>query len=173
MGKRISRFKLRNSDRSGFKEYEIDLIKDRSYLVAPDEYDTPPPSNKSLGGEGEVSGDPRANSQFNISGTAEVNVNPTYYITAAGGISPDLTQPFMLVTGSNTAVNISVDPQISRGKQNDILTLLCTDSAITLDHGTGLNMMGSVGFVMTSGASINFIYNSGNLAWNETSRFRP
>ena len=171
---KVSRFKLRDSDRSGFIEREVDLIRDKGFLVSAEEYDTPPPSEIPLGGEGDLSGDPRSNSTFTITNiNTPINDKPTYYITVGGGISPDLTTPWMNITGSNGTIDITKNPQISSGKQNDILTLFCTDSSIKLDHGTGLNMMSSAGFTMTSGSIITFIYSSGNTAWNETSRYRP
>ena len=52
---RISRFKRKASDRSGFNCYEIEMVKDGAYKVSAEEYDTPPPSKISLGGGGDVS----------------------------------------------------------------------------------------------------------------------
>ena len=52
---RVSRFKKRDSDRSGFTYKEIRLVDDEGSLVGPDEFDTPPPSNFPIGGEGDVS----------------------------------------------------------------------------------------------------------------------
>lgn len=388
---KISRFKLKNSERSGFKEYEIDLIKDNSYLVMPDEFDTPPPSNKSLGGEGEVSGDPRANSQFDISGTSSLSSNVTYLgssvstlanllihangvdgsttfpdssssqhmITANGNaqvdtsqyefggasalfdgsgdylsvpdsenwnfgtgdftldcwvrvnsfagagatfplvgqtqnssnfwfiflsaaaielqarvagvdvirfsklnatslatwyhiavirtgttfrifvngtqvgtdetdasampdlsaslfigadglgdfgngwidelrvvkgtavwttdftpptseypsfeiqLVPNLSQPWMLISGSNQNVVLNDVPQILAGRQSQILSVQGVGSSVTISNGNGVQLMGGSPFSITSGAIINFIYNSGNTVWQETSRFRP
>ena len=169
----ISRFKKRNSDRSGFKENEIELIRDKGFLVSGNEFDTPPPSDIPLGGEGDLSGDPRSSSSFEIGNiNTAVNDQPTYYITAGGGIPLDLSRPVMKVTGSNSAVDITANPQIVRGKEGDILTLLCVDSRITLDHGSGLNMMGSSMYALDSGDSITFYYSSGGTIWNETSRFK-
>ena len=171
---KVSRYKRRNSDRSGFKYYEIELIKDKQYIVAGGEFDTPPPSKTPLGGEGDVSGDPRSSSDFtSISNVnTEVFSNPTRYITAAGGISAEFNHPWMNVTGSNNAVTITSNPRISAGKQDNILTLFCTDSNITLNHGNSLNMIGSSQAVLNSGSYITFIWSTGNYAWNETSRGR-
>ncbi len=169
----ISRFKRRNDDRTGFKFYEIELVKEGPYKVAGSELDVPPPSKKSLGGEGDISGEPRLNSRFDLSGTAnvlEVYQIPTYVITAGGGITPDFNHAWMQVVGSNQAVDITANPQIVRSTEGKVLTLVCVGSGVTLDNATGLNLMGSSQFVMTSGSVIGFIYNTGNTAWNETFR---
>lgn len=170
---RISRFKRKASDRSGFYHYEIGLIKDGAYKVAPDEYDTPPPSKIPLGGEGDVAqGDMRSNSIFTIGNTATPSGydNPTVYITAAGGIIASTTHPWMRITGSNNAVTISANPQITRGVQGQVLTLQCVDSTITLSHGTGVNLLGSAPtLVLYSGQVATFYYSTGGTVWNETS----
>lgn len=170
---RVSRFKRRISDRSGFKHYEIDLIRDKGFLVAGNEFDTPPPSDIPIGGEGDLSGDPRSNSSFTITNiNTAVTDKPTYYITAGGGISPDLSRAWMNVTGSNAAITITANPRISSGRQNDVLTLFCTDSQITIANGNSVATTGSVPLVLNSGSYATFIYNSGNTAWMETSRGR-
>ena len=169
----ISWFKLRNDDRTGYKKREIELVKDGPYKVAQDQYDVPPPSRKSLGGEGDISGEPRDNSRFDLAGTANllaVNQIPTSYITAGGGITPNLNHAWMYVTGSGADVDLTADPQIARGAEGDVLTLVGVGYSITLDNGTGLNLMGSAQFVMGSGDVIGLIYNSGNTAWSETFR---
>ena len=171
---RISRFKLKDSDRSGFKFFEITLVKDGPYKVSAEEYDTPPPSRRPLGGEGEVSGDPRDNSSFVTFSTSVATPtdldNPTVSITSSGGIVPSFAHPWMRITGSNAAVDITADPQIAAGQEGQILTLQCVDSGVTLDHGTGLNLMGSAQFVMRSGSFITFYYSTGGTVWNEASR---
>ena len=56
------RFLLKDSARSGFKHFRINLIKDGAFLVHPDEWDMPPPSDENLGGEGDATAfDLRAN----------------------------------------------------------------------------------------------------------------
>ena len=62
---------LKDSDRSGFKHFRIQLIRDGAFLVHPDEWDMPPPSDESLGGEGDgIAVDIRQNRN-------SVNLNPT------------------------------------------------------------------------------------------------
>ena len=170
---RISRFLLFDSQRSGFKYFKIQLVKDGPYLVAPDEFDQPPPSRKSLGGEGEIAtGEIRSGADFSSisdTDTPSTSSNPIVFITAAGGITPN-THPFMLISGSNAAVTISANPQIVRGRQNQVLTLLCADSTVTLTNGNGIATMGSSIAVLTSGRIITFMYQTGGTVWQETSR---
>ena len=171
--KKLTRFKKRASDRSGFNYYERELVRDKSFLVGGEEFDTPPPSKKSLGGEGDLSGETRPNSDFATSGTAnilQVNDHPTYFITASVGINTNFDHPYMRVAGSNTVINITADPQFTAGREGNLLTIFCVGSDITLDHGTGLNMLQSNGYTMTSGSISTFYYTSGGSVWNEVSR---
>ena len=170
---RSYRFKVKDSDRSGFKYKQRELVKDGSFWVHPDELDEPAPSKISLGGEGDISGDTRSNSSFITTGTANilpVYDHPTFYITAAGGITPDFNHSYMRVTGSNSAVTITANPRIGSGTQSQHLTLFCTDSQITINHGNGVNLMASQNLVLQSGGIATFIYTSGGSVWNETSR---
>ena len=166
---KLSRFKKRTSDISGFDGKEIEMDKEKGLWILPDERDDPPPSNLSLGGEGEISTGEYFRSSTNLTIDAS-RENPVSYVTALGGVTPN-PHPYMRVVGSNEAVNITADPQISVGKEGQVLTLFGVGSSITLDNGTGLNMMGSASFVINSGSVITFIYNTGNTAWNETSRY--
>ena len=177
---RISRYKLRESDRSGFKCFEIELVKQGPWKVAGDEFDQPPPSKVPLGGEGDVAGEARANSDFAdsvvvVTDTGTGLGNPVLYITAAGGIIPSFTHPWMNVTGSNAAVTVTAQPAIARGREGQILTLQVVDSSITLSHGSinAINFMDSRGsLTVVSGMIVTFIFNTGNQAWNEASRNR-
>ena len=170
----ISRFKLRNSDRDGFTYKEITLLKQGALKVGGVEFDTPPPSRKSLGGEGDVAaGITRSNSDFSSISTTDTPAgfgHPTVYITAAGGITPSYAHPFMYIAGSNSNITVSANPQIVAGQQNDILTLACVGSSITLANGNGVALMGSARFVMDSGSIITLIYSTGGSVWQETSR---
>lgn len=165
---KVSRYKLRRSDRSGFRYYENEMIRQNGSWIGPDEYDEPPPSNKSLGGEGDVNRDGiRTSTALTIEAS---RVNPTFYITAAGGISPNLNHPYMRISGSNGAIDISANPQIGSGKQNDVLTIFGVDSRVTLDEGTGLALANSQSFNVDSGSIITFIYNTGGSVWTEVDR---
>ena len=179
---RISKYKLRNSDRSGFKFYEIELVKDGPWKVGGEEFDTPPPSRAPLGGEGDVAaGDQRSNSSFSgdiavTAGTASGFGNPVLFVTTAAGITPSFVHPWMFITGSPGVVAVTGTPQIARGRQAQLLTLQCADSTVTLRHGSAfaINFMDSRATLdMTSGMIVTFVYDTGNAAWNEASRFRP
>ena len=177
----ISRFKKRVSDRSGFDYLEYQLVKQLPWKVGVDEFDRPPPSKLKLGGEGDVAGEPRVDATASTWSASSFGIpvsvdNPTVYITAVGGISPSFVHPWMRISGSNNAVSITATPQIVRGQQSQLLTLQCVDSSITISHGSAnaVNFMDSRGTLqLTSGMAITFWYDSSNLAWNETARYRP
>lgn len=148
------------------------MVKDLQFKVKAEEFDTPPPSKKSLGGEGDVSGEPRANSDFATSGTGiylstEI---PTTYVTAAGGISPSFRFPFMRVVGSNQAITVSANPQLARGREGQVLTLVGVGSSVTLSNGNGVALMGSQALRLDSGDTVTFYYTTAGNVWWETSR---
>jgi hypothetical protein len=175
---RKDRFKKRDSDRSGFTYKERELTRDNGHLVGMDEYDAPPPSSKSLGGEGDVSVGDNHRADYTTYNPTR-NERTIYYINSDDGISfvkqtyasgEDLGRGWMYVTGSATEIDIAADPQISAGAQGNHLTLECVGSAIILENSNGLAMMNGKTFCMESGDIITFIYNSGDTAWHETSR---
>lgn len=169
---RSNRFRKKTSDQSGFDYLEREMVKENGVWIAPDERDDPPPSKLSLGGEGDISrGDYfRASTSTAIDPSRE---NPTFYITAAGGITPTYSHPYMRVAGSNSAITIASNPKISAGSQGKSLTLFCTDSNITITNGNGVSLMGSRNLVMRSGSVATFIYTTGGNVWQETSRVNP
>lgn len=170
------RYKLRDSDRSGFTFKEIELVKDGTLLVGPGEFDAPPPSRQSTGGEGEMD---RSGIRPNWDSYAPVEIRPTQIVTAAGGITfptipdsqgkADPNNSWIYVAGQSASVNLTADPQISAGRQNSIITVQCVSNSIILETGSGLSLYRL--FNMDSGAIINLIYNATNNLWNETSRF--
>jgi len=162
-----NRFRKRISGRSGFDYLEKETIKEKGVWIGSDERDDPPPSRISLGGEGDVS----RGSYFRESTSSAVeNENPTFYITAVGGITPTFSHPYMRVVGSNGAVTITANPKIASGAEGNVLTLFCTGSNISINHGNGVNLVGSKNLLMQSGSVAVFMYNTANNAWNETSR---
>lgn len=177
----LSRFKKKSSDRSGFDYFEYQLVKDKFWKVGAEEFDTPPPSKLNLGGEGDSAGEPRVDATASTWAASSLGVpisvdNPTVYITAAGGISPSFVHPWMRISGSNNAVSLTAIPQIVRGQQSQVLTLQCVDSSVTISHGSAnaVNFMDSRGTLqLTSGMVLTLFYDTSNLAWNETARFRP
>jgi len=162
---RSNRFQKKTSDLSGFDYLEREMVKEGGIWIGLDERDDPPPSKISLGGEGEIS----QGAYFRSStSTAVENENPTFLIDTV--INPVFTHPYMRVTGSNSAVTLSANPQIVAGQEGKVLTLFCTDSSITINNGNGVATIASTPIVMTSGSVSVFMFNSGNNAWNETSR---
>ena len=167
---RSDRFKKRTSDLSGFDYLEREMIKEGGIWISLDERDDPPPSAIPLGGEGEIS----QGTYFRSSTSTETfSVNPTFYITSDGGISPSYTHPYMRVTGSNGAITIVANPQIAVGSEGKFLTLFCTDSSITITNGNGVATIASTPIIMTSGSVSVFYFSTSNTAWNETSRVSP
>ena len=163
------RFKKRTSGRSGFDYLAHEMIKENGVWIGPDERDDPPPSKLSLGGEGDIS----RGTYFRDSTSTAIDSdreNPTFYITAVGGITPNYDHPYMRITGSNGAVTITANPRIAVGVEGRVLTLFCTDSNITISNGNGVATVASQTLVMRSGSVAVFMYNSGDLAWKETSR---
>ena len=175
---RVSRFKLRDSDRSGFTFKERSLVKDGAWKVGGDELDVPPPSKRSLGGEGDINqGDALTSNDFQIGdlATPAAYDNPTNYITAAGGIVASKVHPWMYVVGSLDNISITINPQISAGVEGQQLTLVGVGSIVTLSHNTGLSLADSRPYRVDSGSIIVFIYTSGggSSIWTERSRTTP
>lgn len=174
------RFLKRTSDRSGFDNFDHkgnklwNGIKDvvdgqgtnGNVLVDPSEFDTPPPSKEPLGGA-DVSGTPRTGSTTTTIPSG--SENPVLLITAAGGIAIN-NQPFIVFSGSNQAIEISANPQISRGRAQQILGFQCVGSNVTLSNGNGLAMTAGKSFVMDSGAIWTAMYDGTDNLWRETSR---
>ena len=163
------------SERSGFDNFRYDgttfykiwnSIKQNGLKIAPEEFDSPPPSTRPLGGA-DISGSPR---QDSLTTTVPPGHDITIqYVTAGGGIA-SANVSTVYVTGSNNAVDITADPQISAGRAQQIMSVQCVGSNITLDDGTGLDLIAGQQFVMTSGSIINFIYSRTDNLWHETSR---
>lgn len=169
------RYKKRLSDRSGFEYLDRELVRDDGVLVGPDEYDTPPPSNIPLGGEGDIAQSEYFRSDY--TNLEPVSTSVLYLNTAS-------TIPFKLendsdgetnrntsiiyVSGSNSAVNLSSNPQVSPAAQNDFLTIYCVGSNVVLENGSGLELKKI--FNMDSGSILNLVYTTGGSVWIETSR---
>ena len=162
----LSRFRKRESARSGFDGKEIEMVKDLGVLVKGDEFDMPPPSNLSLGGEGDISPGFTRSDYTNTATPAE-NQKPTYYITAGGGIAftPSGAQfpnqpgqrNWLWITGSNGTVTITASPRITAGiTDGTVCTLECVGSSIILSTGGGLRM--TKPFTMLSGSVISYTW---------------
>ena len=169
------RYRLKDSDRSGFTFREIELVKDNGILVGPGEFDSPPPSRQSTGGEGDMD---RSGVRANWESYAEVDIRPTQSVSASGGITfptvpdnqgkADPNNSWIYVSGATASVNITKNPQVSSGRQNSIITIQCVSNNIILENGSGLSLRRI--FNMNSGSIINMIYNATDNLWYETSR---
>ena len=173
---RISRFKLRDSDRDGFTRKERSLVKDAPWKVGAEEHDTPPPSKRSLGGEGDVNtGESLPGNDFQIGdlATPAAYDHPLNYITAAGGITVSTAHPWMYVVGSLANVTLSADPQITAGVEGQQLTLVGAGSAVTLVNSAGCALWQGRPFRVDSGSIIVLMYNTAGSLWTELSRTTP
>lgn len=169
------RYRLKDSDRSGFTYKEIELIKDKGNLVGPGELDTPPPSNQSTGGEGDMD---RSGIRANWDTYDAVEARPTQIVTAGGGIvfptvpdsqgKVDPNNAWVYVAGSSANTDISKNPQVSAGRQNSIITIQCVSNNVILENGNGLSLPRL--FNMDSGSILNLIYSATDNLWHETSR---
>lgn len=180
-------FRIYVSDRSGFEFGFIPItsrpnaytresgrpVQDVNITVAPTEFDTPPLSKEPLGGEGDVSNAAVApNSNFDTPSNAYViPANSTKIIVSVSSQNSIAwnQEPWVYVAGSLATQTMAVNPQVVAGAQSQQITLLCISNQITLITGSGLTLHADR-FVMTSGSIINFMYQTSNLTWQETSR---
>jgi len=160
------------SKRSGFDNFNRfgkklwTSIKQNGIEIAPDEYDTPPPSSKSLGGA-DISGSPRANATS--TDTLDSNNYSIQLVTAAGGIRLT-SEPWLRVAGTTATVDVASNPQISLGAQGRYIAIECTSNQILLEEGNGLSLVGSSQFLMNSGSIITMFCDRTSNLWRETSR---
>lgn len=183
------RFRIYTSERSGFEfgfkpttsppnAYTRESgkpVKDNGLEVAPTEFDTPPPSKLPLGGA-DISGDPRANSDFSVDSNVYLipseSFIPVYYITSSNSI-PWNTEPVVYIGASNQNIRMAVNPQIVRGQENQLVAFQCVGSSITLVNGSGLTFdFNASQIVMNSGGIITCLYNATDNTWHITS-FNP
>ena len=171
------RYLLRDSDRSGFTFRDIELVNDKGFLVGPDEFDAPPPSDKLYPGEGDVSpGETRSNWD---SYTA-VNERPTQIVNPSDQINLvfqkdnsnfDIKNPLALfyVAGVSSQTVLTSNPQIPAGDHGDQISVKCTSNNLVLSNGNGLRLYTNI-INMDSGYLVNLIYNATDGLWCETSR---
>lgn len=167
------RFLKETSDRSGFDSWhqtkEGNFVKDwqgikqNGLLIEPEEFDMPPPSNRPLGGA-DISGSPRANGEVvNIDSSSAAQVQ---YLAASTKINLT-SQIAIYISGSNSAVTLTANPQLAAGGSNQVVSIMCVGSSVTLRDGNGLSLLQDY-YSMNSGAILNLIYN--DTTWKETSR---
>ena len=178
------RFRIYVSERSGF-EFGFQPItskpnaywresgkpvQDINVKVSPDEFDTPPPSKKPLGGEGDISnGDVRAGSNFSTPSNVFIMDSSQFVLVSSSNSIAWNRDPWTQIAGNRAALTMAVNPQLVAGAQSQQVTLMCVSNQITLLNGSGLTLRTSR-FTMTSGSIISFMYQSDNSIWQETSR---
>lgn len=147
-------------------------VLDNGLKVAPSGFDSPPPSKRSLGGEGDISGDPRANSDFatpsNVNVIPPESANVVVSVNSSTSIAWNL-QPVVLISGALVNQTMLVNPQFVPGAQGQQLTLQCVGSNVTLINGSGL-VLHSTRYIMSSGSLISLIYSATDNNFYETSR---
>ena len=177
------RFRWWNSERSGFQfgfqplteapnEYSRESgrpVNDKGIQVAPDEYDTPPPSTKSLGGEGEIGTGVRINS-------TDVNDTPVtqvQYLTNSTIISWNYDNVPIYIAGSLTAITLVNNP-LAIGPNGTYIALFCVGSSVTMNSGNGItfDFTNRPAIRMDSGGIVTLISNATDSTWHVTS-FNP
>lgn len=180
------RFKWWVSERSGFQFGFVPLtsppnaytresgrpVRDNGIQIAPDEFDTPPPSTKSLGGEGEIGTGARANST-DVNDVPPESVSQVIYVNSSRAISWN-NNPTVYISGSNANQVMAVNPQITSGIHGLYIALQGVGSSVTLKNGSGItfDFQGIPNVVMGSGAIATLIYNATDSTWHMTS-FNP
>lgn len=180
------RFRWWNSDLSGFQfgfqpltsepnaytRWSGKPVRDNGLQVAPSEYDTPPPSKRSLGGEGDISGDPRANSDFATPANAYLTPSesePVVYAVNSSSSIPWNTDPVVYIVGSNANQVMAVNPQIVAGQNGLVVAFQGVGSTVTITTGNGVtfDFTNTTQINMTSGAIAVAIYTDNT--WHFTS----
>lgn len=184
------RFRIYTSQRSGF-EFGFQPITERpnaywretgkpvqdvNIQVSPNEFDSPPPSTKPLGGS-DISGNVRSNSDFSVDSnvylTIPESVSVVYNISGASSI-PWNSKPVVYIAGLSSTVTMNVNPQIVAGEQGKVLAFQCVSSQIILNSGNGLtfDFISTPFITMDSGGIITAIYSKTDNTWHITS-FNP
>ena len=141
-------------------------VRDHGIQVAPDEYDQPPPSNKPLGGEGEIGTGARDNSQT----TTAVNPIPVYYLTSSSKIPWTTENIPVLITGSNQAVTLGNNP-LNPGTPQLYISVQGVGSGVTINSGNGItfDFARRSSLTIGSGSIATLIYNATDSTWHVTS----
>lgn len=182
-----SRFRFYISDRSGFQFGFIPTtsrpnaytresgkpVQDVNSRVCPSEYDQPPPSTKPLGGEGDISGEPRASSDFSVDAniyTIPPESVPVVYLINSSQTIPWNTNPVVFIAGSGVNQVMVSNPQISPGEHGNVLGFQCVGSSITIKSGNGVSIdFNQAQVTMQSGSIITTIFNKTDNTWHITS----
>lgn len=146
-------------------------VLDDGLKVAPSEFDSPPPSKRSLGGA-DISGDVRANSDFAT--PSNVNIIPPesakviVSVNSSTSISWNL-EPVVYLAPALANQTMAISPQLVPGSQGQQITLECVGSNLTLLNGSGLTLY-TARYLMGSGALLSLFYSATDNTWHETSR---
>lgn len=146
-------------------------VLDQGLKVAPSEFDSPPPSKKSLGGA-DISGDVRANSDFATPSNVNVIPPESTKIIVSVNSSTSISwnkEPVVYIAPALANQTMAVNPQIVAGTQSQQITLQCVGSNVTLLNGSGLTLY-SANYLMGSGALLSLFYSQTDNTWHETSR---
>lgn len=106
-----SQYLKRDCDICGFTYYANELIKQNGLWKCTQNqcYNQPPPSTKSLGGEGDNVGDPRVTA-FTMANLAQPteNILTKYTVTDSSNVKIDTTVPYLVLQGSVTLASYTV-----------------------------------------------------------------
>lgn len=177
------RFRWWLSDRSGLQfgfqpltSYPNDYSResgrpviDNGIQVAPDEFDQPPPSTKSLGGEGEIGTGARSNST-DVNDSVPTKVQ---YLTSTSIIGWNYDNSPIYISGSNSTVTLGTIP-LAIGPNGTYISLYCVGSSVTINSGNGItfDFINRPSIRMNSGGIITLISNATDSTWHITS-FNP
>ena len=180
------RFRWWNSERSGLQFGFVPLtdypnaytreqgrpVRDNGIQVAPDEFDTPPPSTKSLGGEGEIGTGARANST-DVNDIPPESVPNVQYLTSSSKIAWNYNNIPFYVTGSNQAVTLDPNP-LALGPNGTYISVMGVGSGVTINSGNGItfDFINRPSITLNSGGIITLISNATDSTWHITS-FNP
>lgn len=170
----MAKLQLQDCQVCGFTFKKVELRKQNGLWKCTKDFDIPKPSNKSLGGRGEIgASDSRVNSDTTDT-PSEVD-RIIHYINSTNGITVDRGVPWMIISGSGTeaVVEITKNPQISAGEaQEELLTLHCISNSpkIKIAEGTGVSLRGGASYTMGSGDILVLCYRTDNSVWQECNR---
>lgn len=180
------KFENYNCDRCKFKYRRSELKLQKGLLVCPPCYDD---IRESKGINMEIGGSPRSDADT----TTAVESPTIFTITAAGGIttyhsndtesSRSVTLEveksvsfgsvyYMKIVGATAALDITADPQIVAGQNEDLLTIHGTSdtNTVLLEDGTGVELRGGVSFTIGNNDVISLVYDTAKSQWVEVAR---
>ena len=176
------RFRWWISDRSGLQFGFVPLtsrpndytreagrpVRDNGIQVAPDEFDTPLPSTKSLGGEGEIGTGARANST-DVNDIPPESVTRVQYLVASTKIQWNQDNIPLYVVGSLNNVTLDANP-LSNGIQGLYISIQGVGSSVTINSGNGISIdFNKSNIRLDSGGIATLIYNATDSTWHITS----